>query len=342
MKRRLFLSSVAIPPASALARVFPRGAAPNLWAKQFAPAATSPTGVASDPSAIFDGLANIYRMVYTALNANTGQTVIVMVTSASPNGPWTPVSSTVLPGEPAGMILKGDPVGWDVAIEAAYLLQLGASANYFLYYSGYILGGTPVNHGHIGLAFGTDGVTFTKVGDLIQPTPNSYDSDACFSPAVIYDGAFKMIYTGHAYSGTDPAKLGVQIVGASSADGIAWTKESAAVCRGGSQAWTADGVAEAEIVFLSGIYYLFLTGIAGAARVIGIATSGSFFGPYDATVGANPVVIPGGTSYDVGGLDLAPSILVVGSTAYCWFLGYLSGTYSIGLATAHIPFPVTG
>ena len=78
-------------------------------------------------------------------------------------------------------------------------------------------------------------------------------------------------------------------------------------------------------------WYLFVTGLNGEERTIGIATSNSASGPWE--VAPDPILEADGTGFD-GGQVLAPMVLIEDDLVRMWYLGFPAGTegFAIGYA----------
>jgi hypothetical protein len=130
--------------------------------------------------------------------------------------------------------------------------------------------------------------SFVRLYDdpIMQPTLTGYEKLAITSPSVVVvDGVYHMVYAGFRLKT-------VQLLGATSPDGVHWTKRTAPVLEPSSKrTWMNMGVAEAELRRGSdGAFYLFFTGLGPREnRSIGIARStGGPFGPW--VVNPEPIV----------------------------------------------------
>jgi hypothetical protein len=175
----------------------------------------------------------------------------------------------------------------------------------------------------------------------MQPTLGGYDNDAIFSPTVLtVAGTHYMLYAGHCYTNcTD--EPGVRLLGATSPDGITWTKRAEPVLTRSTEiAWMRGGVGEPDLIQgPDGAFYLFFTGLQDDQRVIGMARGASPFGPWE--LNPVPVVTP-----TLGGLDesgaLAPEVIVEQGKARMWYLAIVGGGYVwIGYAESVWPLLAT-
>ena len=170
---------------------------------------------------------------------------------------------------------------------------------------------------------------------IMTPTPTSPDKLAITSPSVVrVGGTFYMVYAGFGLRT-------VRLLGATSRDGVTWTKRAAPVLEPfGGKPWMNMGVAEAELRRGSdGIFYLFFTGLGpNDTRAIGIARStGGPFGPW--VVNPNPIVQRSGEFPKA----IAPSAAINPFGDGKAFLYYSvtdesEGVWGLRAATTHEPF----
>lgn len=196
------------------------------------------------PSVILDG--DEYRMVY-AQGGKDDRGRIGMATSTD--------GTTWIKFQGGGSVLvPGPPSVWD-----SWFLDTPAlvkkSGAYWLYYYGSRSNGTP--GASIGLAVGTDGVQFTRVGSspvLVPGAPDQWDGNWVESPVVLGgpDG-FKMFYTGVDRSWR------VRVGLATSSDGTNWTKYpgNPVMGAGPDGAWDSFGTAVPAVLQKNQTYQMF-------------------------------------------------------------------------------------
>jgi hypothetical protein len=143
-----------------------------------------------------------------------------------------------------------------------------------------------------------------------------------------------MLYMGYCIEKCSPAFIGV--LGATSTDGVTWTKRQEPVIAGVDfkLPW-AEVIKEPSIVKgPDNIYYLFISG----DETIGVARSNNIFGPYE--VYPEPIVKKE-FSWEATSV-IAPSVLIENGKARMWYMGVVaSGTgadFAIGYAEADFPF----
>jgi hypothetical protein len=326
------------------------------WSKQSQAVFTGSSRIVSDPAVVVDDTG--FRMAYTAINFGENGAVphasIALATSED-SLTWTPLASNLATASTSlrGEVLRGRPGEWDENLETPFLLK--TSAGYYLYYSGYRDGLTPGEPAKgfpasLGVAFSRDGVNFTRVQSepILTPTPESFDSDAVYSPDITpYQNGYLMVYAGHCYKNC-PGAPGVRVLGATSADGIHWIKLSEPLLSPKAPPeWMRDGVAEPAILLGPDNHlYLFFTGVKDQdikdqenvqqQHVIGVARAASLTSAWD--VDPEPIVSPTPGGFDETG-DAAPTVILENNQVRVWFVGTNhAAQYSIGYAEA--PWPL--
>jgi len=144
----------------------------------------------------------------------------------------------------------------------------------------------------------TPSTIFTRVQDapVLQPSRGWYDDYMLSSPSVVrVGGVLYMVYTGFCQkpagytpllppARTCPGDAGIFLLGATSTDGVHWSKGSGPIIRPiPGERWMKQALTEAELVAgPDGWFYLFFTGNGpGSSRAIGVARSRAPFGPWD-------------------------------------------------------------
>ncbi len=331
----LFMLGLMLLPLAA------QDAAPTwpLWTKHEASLYSGQFFVASDVTLIDEG--DFYRMYYTCMDFLRELPRAILCSATSPDGfTWENVP---VEGDLEGLVLRGRDDAWDNNLEGSYAIK--KDGQYLLYYSGYGDEGT-LAKGYpaaMGLAISDDGIHFERVQSdpILAPTPGWYDNDAVYSEVVFeYEDGYGMIYVGHCYTTCDHG-YETTLLGATSSDGIVWTKLPDPVLEAmpDDVPWTRDGVAEPSLVIEpDGAVTLFFTGLRDADRWLGMARGESPFGPWE--VNPLPIVQPTPGTFDAGG-TLAPHVLIEDGIARMWYLGVqpIEGGeyYHVGYAEAAWP-----
>lgn len=303
--------------------------------------------IAADPSVLVDD--GIYRMVYTAWLPSPDRTLLAEAVSS--NGiDWSP-ALPVDEEHPVPVVLDGEAGKWDAHLETAFALR--RNGEYLLYYCGYPRNSDPVSHGELGLACSDDGLHFTRVsaGPILRRTAGWYDNDAIFSPSLVWwrpsswasERAW-MIYVGHCWTDCSQASPGLRILGATSTDGTAWTKEAEPVAGApfAGLDWTAAGVAEPDLVRgPDGLFYLFFSAFSGENGEtvrIGVARSPHPFGPWE--VDPDPIVLSSDPTGWEGHEVIAPSVVIGDGKARLWYHGFQEHEQDYRLGYAEAPWPL--
>lgn len=329
MKRFLWRIQVVVVALIALAPTT-SGAQEDDWAtwSKLPDPVFSGQYIASDATLVVEP--DFYRMYTTCFTISPDgfspeTTRAAFCASTSTDGlNWTPVP---VDGPFEGLVFQGREDAWDQDVEAAFVTK--RDGRYLLYYSGYRhSGGVPAQGfpAALGVAESTDGVTFRRVSSdpILEPTPGWYDNDAVYSPTIVeYEDGLLMVYAGHCYTNCDFG-FGVTLLGATSIDGITWTKLDEPILTAGGTGlnWTRDGVAEPALVLgPDNRWYLFFTGLLDEKRWIGQAVSDAPFGPW--TIDPKPIVVDSDTpgAFDEASV-LAPFVLIEDERVRMWFLGF--------------------
>lgn len=289
---------------------------------------------AADPSVIRDG--DTLRMYYSSYILDTNEKLVIAGVKSVDGINWIPAKK----GSGESIVLDANPGQWDNHLEAVSVIQDGNGLS--MYYCGYAVeaevGGTIIAEGQIGLAKSTNKVNFARNENapvLHMGTTNQKDANALFSPTVLKEGnTYYMLYVGYCIEQCSPAFIGV--LGATSTDGVNWTKRQEPVIAGVdfNFSW-AEVIKEPSIVKgPDNIYYLFISG----DESIGVARSSNIFGPYE--VYLEPI-IKKEFSWESTSV-IAPTVLIENGRARMWYMGVVaSGTgadFAIGYAEANFPF----
>ena len=299
--------------------------------------------IAADPTVIRDG--DDYRMVYTAWLPERDRALLGGAVSGD-GLLWnhaTPVDAE----NPVSVALDGVEGAWDAQLETAFALE--RDGEILLYYSGYA---DPepdpfVPAADLGLARSTDGIHFTRLGPdpILVRTPGWYDNDAIYSPAVVWwgDRAW-MVFAGHCWAECTEVEPGLRILGATSDDGIAWSKHPDPVAEGPAMGlgWATAGVAEPALVHApDDLFYLFFSAFSGEDGeevVIGVARAPHPFGPWD--VNPTPVVATSDPTGWEGTEVIAPDVLIEDDRVRLWYHGLQSSPEDFRVGCAEAPWPL--
>jgi beta-xylosidase len=288
------------------------------WAKTPSPIFAGPANFVSDPSVIKDG--SIYRMAYMSLDVPNNMFVCTIGTS-SDGLSWTAANtgdSTM-----TGRAIIPQAGQWDNRHDTPYLIKFGTE--YLLYFIGYsgtdFFSSTAAN---VGLAVSTDGNIFSRTG-LLNPVLAADTDGSISSPAICqYNGSLVMLYSSWA------ADYTVNVRAATSTDGRTWVKTTNPILTAADFPNTIGGIAEVDIKLAAdGQYYLFYSTQDDNNHHIGIARSGSPFGPWQ--INQTPIILGDEASWEEGGV-LSPSVLFENSKARLWFHGFtaVNGTFPNG------------
>jgi predicted GH43/DUF377 family glycosyl hydrolase len=191
---------------------------------------------------------------------------------------------------PEPVLARGGQGSWD-GVDALNPSVVKSGSTYFSFYSGF--------DGHTwrtGLATSTDGVAWTKQGQVLAPDPSGWEGDyiAANGAAVSADG--KWMYW---YQAGKPPRIGL----AFSDDGRAWRKQAQPVLALGPRgSWDERGVGDPYVIRAGDGYYMFYLGQDRARRQrLGVARSRD--GVRWEKLRANPVLELGeAQSFDENGL----------------------------------------
>ncbi len=292
-----------------------------------------------DPSIIKDGA--IYRMFYTCfdvMRVPQGPEVCSATSNDGINWNYAPIG----PNELKGRILSTGPGIWDTAHETSFILK--KDNLYHLYFVGYKDKGGIYNSlpSMIGFAYSADGLNFTRVdGPILAGTSRSYDSDVITSPSItkLAIGTYVMVYAGFCADNCDNLQI-TYLMGATSSDGLSWTKNAKPIISSTDIPWKNEGLGEAEIILgPDGFLYLFMTVLQGKnPHQIGVARSPSLGGPWQ--VNPEPIITAGsGDSFDAAEV-VAPSVLIEGNKVRLWFHGKNAAGNKLQIGYAESAWPL--
>ena len=179
---------------------------------------------AADPDVIRDG--DTLRMYYSSLVIDGNEKLVLAGAKSIDGTHWIPSDNNQLGKE--SIALDANPGKWDNHLEANAVILDGDQLKMF--YCGYEeeaeTAGTIVAEGQIGLATTSDKINFTRNSSepiLTLGETNAKDANALFSPTILKEGnTYYMLYVGYCIENCSPAFIG--ILGATSPDGINWTK----------------------------------------------------------------------------------------------------------------------
>lgn len=290
---------------------------------------------AADPDVIRDG--DTLRMYYSSLVIDSDEKLIIASVKSIDGKHWIPSDNNQLGKE--SIALDANPGEWNNHLEAnSVIIQ---DNEVWMYYCGYEeeaeVSGTIVAKGQIGLATSNDRISFNLSSSdpiLELGGANTKDANALFSPTILKEGnTYYMLYVGYCIENCSPAFIG--ILGATSTDGINWTKLSNPVLSGVEEnlPW-AEVIKEPDLVKgPDGLYYLFISG----DHSIGVARSENIFGPYE--VYPDPIIQP---TLDWEGTDvIAPSVIIENNKIRIWYMGVTvignGADFAIGYAESDFP-----
>lgn len=303
-----------------------------LFESSSSPIYESPLGIAADPSIIRSN--DTLFMYYSAENM-----IIGVVISLDDGVTWKSPSGHVNNDDAA---LRGRPDHWDSTLETVDVIMVNST--YFMYYTGYREGTSDNNHVEnyeIGLALSKDGLHFERHPMSIDEPiisrqvehKDTNDRHAMTSPGIVYeDGQFYMIYAG--WNVTDDwtgGNAGIRILGATSEDGVNWTKLSKPIINPAEITYSQD-VNEASLLRSNdGFWYILFS----TSSSIGMARARSFTDTYD--IYPEAIIVP---EYDWHSEVTAPDGLIEDGTLHLWYHGVKEPDYFpwvIGYATTKYP-----
>jgi predicted GH43/DUF377 family glycosyl hydrolase len=207
------------------------------------------------PRLVYDG--TIYRMWYHGQRSEQEGGKIGYATSQD-GIKWSK--------HPDPVLLPGPTGDWDTySLQSASVIWNGSL--FMMWYRGW---GPGFEEGAVGLAFSSDGVSWTKYAGNPVMKSSSIDKKLVSYPYVVWDGTeYKMWYTGWSGSGK------YRIFLATSTDGIKWTKRTLPVLSTSASGWDAGSVYCPTIIFDGSSYAMWYSGTDSAQKLwlIGYATS---------------------------------------------------------------------
>ncbi len=304
----------------------------KLFNRSSSPVFESSLNIAADPSIIRSN--DTLFMYYSAENQ-----IIGVVLSLNGGDTWISPNMNNEEDYPA---LSGQADNWDNTLETIDVIK--TDNIYRMYYAGYREGESDNDHVEnyeIGLATSLDGIHFTRHPQsidhpiLARDTSNDHSNDrhAITSPGVVYhDDMFYMIYAG--WNVTDDwtgANAGIRIMGATSSDGINWSKLSTPIILPSEVTYSPD-INEASLLISSDGYWyiLFSTGSS-----IGIARATNFSNTYD--IYPEAIVTP---EFSWESEVTAPDGIIENGTMRIWYHGVKAPLYFpwvIGYSEAKYP-----
>ena len=182
----------------------------------------------------------------------------------------------------------------------------------------------------IGYATSVDGVTWTKHGIVLEPTPGSWDSAYISAPFVMKDdGVYRMWYCGATDIGGIARKIGY----AESTDGISWIKHPNFVLEGDASEWDAYSLGNHPVIKEDGTFKMWYgaENAYGGIDHIGYATSAD--GINWTKYAGNPVFLAGSANWNSDAV--VPGTLMKKDNTYMmWFFGQQGSEINIGYATS--------
>ena len=283
----------------------------SLFTRDGQPIYESPFGLAADPSVLIQN--DTLFMYYSAEGG------IAVVLSVDDGITWMRPNNS----SEDFIALQRAVDYWDNTLETAEVIYDGTE--FKMYYSGYREGESDnpnVENYEIGLAVSDDGITFSRIQESVDgpiisrdtANENTLDRHAMTSPGVVFEnGTYYMVYAG--WNVTDQwtgPNAGIRILGATSQDGITWTKRETPILVPSDVSFSPD-VNEATLFKTEdGFWYIPFS----TDKSIGITRSTSFTGPYE--VFPEAIVAP---EFDWDSEVTAPDGFVENGKMRLWFHG---------------------
>ncbi len=221
-----------------------------------------------------------------------------------------------LPPTNRTMVLDvGSPGSPDSAFIFAPSVLRETDGTYKMWYTGN--GG---GYNSILYATSPNGVNWTKVGVVLEPTPNGGGI-----PSVLKIGStYHMWYEATTW-GVGPIGYTDQIYHATSPNGVTWTVQGLALDLGANGTWDSAIVGDADVVAVAGGYRMYYTGWNDAGDgSIGVATSTNLV---NWTRYAGNPVLPFGAAGTWESANAArASVMLMGSTWVMYYNGNVNGS----------------
>ncbi len=305
---------------------------------------------AGDPSVMKDG--TTYRMLLAGrklVSGTTFQTKILGSTS-SDGISWSGPSPELNP--------SGTNTNFDFSnLNAPDVLEdPGGSDPFKAYYSGNTVDANGNFHTRIGLAVSNSGASFSKFNGAeagnavldIGTLGTGFDSREASGLSVAAPSSATPKLAGF-YWGTRGSDFKARLGHATSADGSTWTKvpgtepSGALIPLGGGAAFDNGGQRDPSVLYESGAYHLYFTGLdSGAVASIGYSTTTEDAGTKQPVASGwtnppNTALLAGdGSGFDANAVG-HPSVIKDGATYVMYYTGTTGGVSKIGRATAASP-----
>ena len=232
----------------------------------------------------------------------------------------------------------------------------GSGDPFKAYYSGNTIDANGNFHTRVGLAVSNNGASFSKfnggqAGNSVLDIGTlgaSFDSREASGLSVAAPSSASPKLAGF-YWGTRGSDFKPRLGHATSADGSAWTKvagtepSGALIPLGGGAAFDNGGQRDPSVLYESGAYHLYFTGLdSGAVPSIGYSTTTEDAGTKQPVASGwgnppNTALLAGdGSGFDASAVG-HPSVVKAGTTYVMYYTGTASGVSKIGRATAALP-----
>ena len=295
---------------------------------------------------------NTYRMLLVGRKLVSGTTfqTKVLGTTSGDGISWSGPSPELNP--------SGTNTNFDFSnLNAPDVLEDPGSADPFkAYYSGNTIDANGNFHTRIGLALSNTGASFAKFNGAVAGNAvfdigtlgTNFDSREASGLSVAAPSGATPKLVGF-YWGTRGSDFKPRLGHATSADGSAWTKVAgtdsggALLPLGGGAAFDNGGQRDPSVLYESGAYHLYLTGLDnGAVGSIGYSTTTEDAGTKQPVMSGwtnppNTALLAGdGSGFDANAVG-HPTVIKDGATYIMYYAGTASGVSKIGRATASSP-----